>query len=138
MMKLFNWLLCTIGLMLGICLSAVAGDYVKTADGIIVRPDAPFNGNAKEVRLIVVADNIIRVLAVADKDLQPGKSLMVIGNANPNAKWSVTNAKGFVNLKTVRLTAKVNLQTGAVTFLDPNGKKLLAERTGPFAPAAGI
>lgn len=127
-MKLFNRLLCAIGLILGICLSAVAGDYVKTADGIIVRPDAPFNGNAKEVRLIVVADNIIRVLAVADKNLQPEKSLMVIGNAVPNTKWSVTNAKGFVNLKTVRLTAKVNLQTGAVTFLDPNGKKLLAEK----------
>ncbi|HYG52102.1 MAG TPA: PA14 domain-containing protein, partial [Flavobacteriales bacterium] len=108
--------------------NAFAGDFVKTSNGIIVRPDAPFNGNAKEVQLIVVADNIIRVTAIADKSKATGRSLMVVGNPTNTAKWTVTSAKGFVSLKTSRLMANVNLQTGAVSFSDASGKKLLAEK----------
>lgn len=106
----------------------VAGDFIKTSSGIIVRPDEPFNGNAKEVQLIVVADNIIRVTAVADKSFAPEKSLMIVDLANRTTKWNVSSAKGFVTLKTSRLIANVNLQTGAIAFFDVNGKKLLAEK----------
>ncbi|HEY0040373.1 MAG TPA: hypothetical protein VGB71_06900, partial [Flavisolibacter sp.] len=48
-----------------------AGDFIRTADGIIVRPDAPFAGNAKEVQLHVISDGVIRVTAIADKNLSP-------------------------------------------------------------------
>lgn len=128
MVSLLERYLCFIGLLLVSGMNAFAGDFVKTGNGIIVRPDAPFSGNAQEVQLIVVSGNIIRVLATADKSRKPEKSLMVIGNANANVKWSVTNTKGVVSLKTSRLTAVVHLQTGAVAFLDANGKKLLAEK----------
>jgi len=108
--------------------NAIAGDFIKTANGIIVRPDAPFNGNAKEVQLTVISDNIIRVTASADKNVALDKSLMVVTSASNSVRWAVTNTKGFVSLKTFRLVATVNLQTGAVTFLDAGGKKLLAEK----------
>ena len=104
-----------------------AGDFVKTGDGIIVHPDAPFSGGAKEVRLEVITDNIIRVIAVAGKDIQPMKSL-VISNTKQSVKFNVVSSKETVSLKTSKLTAMVNLQTGAVKFFDVSGKQIIAEK----------
>src|SRR4051812_11911822 len=93
---------------------ATAGDFVKTKDGIIVHPDQPFSGNAKEVQLVVMADNIIRVKAVASKEIKQQQSLIIVGSAQPSVKWEVSSTKQIVSLKTSKLTATVNLQTGAV------------------------
>jgi alpha-D-xyloside xylohydrolase len=114
-------------LVLIISLSAKAGDFVRTSDGIIVRPDAPFSGNAKEVQLKVIADNIIRVVAVADKGLQPLQSLIITGG-KADTKFDVVNTKESVTLKTAKLSAVVNLQTGSVSFFDASGKQILAEK----------
>jgi len=105
-----------------------AGDFIKTKEGIIVHPDTDYPGNAKEVELQVIADNIIRVIAFADKDSKIGKSLIVTTTGNTNVKWSVVSDKQFVRLKTSKLTASVNLHTGAVSFFDANGKTILAEK----------
>jgi alpha-D-xyloside xylohydrolase len=106
---------------------AKAGDFIKTSDGIIVRPDALFGGNAKEVHLSVIADDIIRVRATADKMLT-SKSLIIVGGKEQGIKWSVTNTKTLVSLKTANLIATVNLKTGAVSFADASGRKILAEK----------
>jgi alpha-D-xyloside xylohydrolase len=107
---------------------AIAGDFVKTKDGIIVHPDAYYPGSAKEVELKVIADNIVRVIATADLNLQIDKSLVVNTTADANVKWTVAGDKQTVRLKTAKMTVAVSLQTGAVTFFDSNGKKLLAEK----------
>lgn len=109
-------------------LTTYAGDFIKTSEGIIVRPDAPFGGGAKEVELKVISNNIIRVIAVADKMMQPEKSMMVNMAVKPVVKWSVVPAKGAVSVKTSNLTASVDLHTGAVSFFDAGGKKLVAEQ----------
>jgi alpha-D-xyloside xylohydrolase len=114
-------------LLLAASLSLRAGDFIKTDDGIIVHPDAPFGGNAKEVQLKVIADNIVRVVAVPDKNLQPLKSLIITGGKT-DAKFDVINSKESVSLKTSKLIATVNLQTGAVRFFDAAGKEILAEK----------
>lgn len=55
MQRRFLKQLCTITFFfLGI--TAFAGDFIKTSEGIIVRPDAPFGGGAKEVELKVISD----------------------------------------------------------------------------------
>jgi alpha-D-xyloside xylohydrolase len=110
-----------------ISLSVQAGDFIKTSDGIIVHPDAAFAGNAKDVQLKVIADNIIRVIAIADKNLEPLQSLIITGGKT-DAKFDVTNTQESVTLKTSKLTAVVNFQTGAVSFFDASGKQILAEK----------
>ena len=62
-----------------ISLSGSAGDFVKTGDGIIVRPDIQFAGGARQVQLKVIANNIIRVMAIPDIDLKPLASLIITG-----------------------------------------------------------
>jgi alpha-D-xyloside xylohydrolase len=109
------------------CSLVKAGDFIKTADGIIVHPDAPFSGNAEAVQLKLVADNIIRIIAVADKELRPLKSLISNGQ-KAAVKFDVTDSKDYVSLKTSKLTAVVSLRTGAVSFLDAAGKSILAEK----------
>ena len=106
-----------------ISLSGSAGDFVKTGDGIIVRPDIQFAGGARQVQLKVIANNIIRVMAIPDIDLKPLASLIITGKKE-SAKFDVIESKGNVSLKTTNLTAVVNLQTGAVSFFDLGGKQL--------------
>jgi alpha-D-xyloside xylohydrolase len=114
-------------LLLGFSLALRAGDFTRTNDGIIVRPDASFAGGAKELQLKVVSDNIIRVVAIADKDLQPLKSLIVTGGG-ANIKFDVVDSKETVSLKTAKITAVVSLHTGKISFLDASGKEILAEK----------
>lgn len=125
-MKKINRILPLLFLLI-VSISAKAGDFVRTNDGIIVHPDASFSGNAKNVQLKVVADNIIRVIAIADNELQPLKSL-IITTEQSNVKFDVANNKEFVTLKTSMLTAVVNLQTGTVSFFDTSGKPVLSEK----------
>jgi alpha-D-xyloside xylohydrolase len=113
--------------LLIVSLSVKAGDFVRTGDGIIVHPDAAFSGNAKDVQLKVIADNIIRVIAIADKDLQPLQSLIVTGEKS-DIKFDVVNSKESVTLKTSKLIVIVNLQTGNVSFFDASGKSIVAEK----------
>jgi alpha-D-xyloside xylohydrolase len=102
------------------------GHWEKTAHGIIV---TPYVGPAKKVRLEVMTDAIVRVTAAPTDSLDLPKSLMVI--AKPaNVAFSVNADADSVSLKTARLTARVALRTGAVQFLDAQGKPLLSEE-GP-------
>ncbi len=115
-------------LFLAIVFCSEAGDFVKTNDGIIVHPDANYLGNAKEVELKVIADNIIRVIAIVDKNVKVDISLIVNITGNTNGKWNVVSDKQTVRLKTSKLTAAVDLHTGTVSFFDNNGRKIVAEK----------
>ena len=102
-------------------------DFVKTNDGIIVHADVAYPGSAKEVQLKIVADNIIRVIALPERNYKLTENIVV--RITPVAvKWTVNGDKSSVRLKTSQLTAVVSLQTGAVSFYDAVGKRLLAEK----------
>jgi alpha-D-xyloside xylohydrolase len=112
------------------CLHAQAfpSDYIKINDGIIVYPDPQFSSTTKAVKLQVVAANIIRVTAATEKDFPTSKSLITVYKKDPSATWTVVEGKEKVTLKTKQLTAVVMLNTGAVSFFDVSGNKILAEK----------
>ncbi|MCU7550176.1 DUF5110 domain-containing protein [Chitinophagaceae bacterium LB-8] len=107
---------------------AAPDPFIKTPDGIIVYTDSLVTGNSKAVKLEVVSDYIIRVLAAPGKELASSKSLITVYRRNPSLVWTTTSDKEKVTLKTKALTAVVQLKTGAVTFFDAAGKKILAEK----------
>lgn len=117
---------------------ANTSSFVITSDGVIVYPDPEYALNTQAVKVQVIADNIIHVTASPDKNPAPFNSLSVIAVAGkPN--WKTTSTKDKVTIKTSQLTVEVILQTGAVSFYDQNGKKLLAEKAGSgrsFRPVA--
>lgn len=119
-------------------LLAAPPSYIQTKDGVIVFTDPAFTGTSNAVKLEVISDNIIRVIAAPGKEIAPAQSLVTVYTKSPDLSWNVIPAKDNLMLKTKRLIAVVDLKTGAVTFRDNKGKKILAEKQSPgnrFEPA---
>jgi alpha-D-xyloside xylohydrolase len=104
------------------------GNYTKLNDGVIIYPGANFSGNTKAVQLQVINSNIIRVIASPTRQI-PAINSMVTVYAKPSGSgWSVTGNAAEVKVSTSMITATASLTTGAVTFSDKSGKRILAER----------
>ena len=106
-----------------------ASAYERIDSGIVV---SPASGPAKRVRLQVMSDRIVRVTA-APQEMLPGEtlnvpaSLMVTATPSNDAEFTVEERDGFVVLKTARVQAEVSTESGAVRFLDDQGRPILAE-----------
>jgi alpha-D-xyloside xylohydrolase len=109
-------------------LPAEPPSYVTTPDGVIVFTDSLVTGTANAVKLEVIADNIIRVIAAPGKKVLPVHSLVTVYSKRPGLDWNIIPGKGNLALKTKELTAIVDLKTGAVSFRDRLGKKILVEK----------
>ncbi|MBC9914549.1 DUF5110 domain-containing protein [Chitinophaga varians] len=103
--------------------------YLQTKDGVTVYTDPSFTGTSNTVRLYVITDDIIRVVAAPGKELRPVQSLMRIDAGKPAPEWKLTASQDAVTLKTKKLTVTVGLKTGTVSFLDAKGEKILAEKS---------
>jgi len=102
--------------------------YIQTNEGIIVFTNPAFTGRVNAVKLTVIADNIIRVIAAPGKEITPSESLITVYSRKENVFWNVISTKENITLKTRSLNAIVNLKTGAVIFKDKNGKIILKEK----------
>lgn len=112
---------------------AVQGSYPKitrTATGVTLRFDGQQTAIDQEVSLTVVTDRIIRVTArPLTGGVAPSESLIVVDSLRQTAgPWTVEEVDNYLQLKTEALTARVSLLSGAVDFLDEQGRMLLAER----------
>src|SRR5215471_18738797 len=111
---------------------AQTGSYIKTSDGVIVYPDSDSRdiGKVKATRLQVISDNIIRVVASPEKEFPAVKSLMVNYRGKVVPQWDiVTNENPTkVAIKTKRISAVINFNSGQVEFYDSAGKKILGEK----------
>ncbi|QJU59043.1 DUF5110 domain-containing protein [Sphingomonas sp. AP4-R1] len=93
-------------------------------DGIVV---TPAQGPVGRIALSVHGDGIFHVVARPRAGGGPlGPSLMAPSPPAPGA-FTVTNRAGHAIVKTAASAADVDLTTGAIRFLDPEGKELLAE-----------
>ncbi|HEY1113054.1 MAG TPA: TIM-barrel domain-containing protein, partial [Chitinophagaceae bacterium] len=105
----------------------VPSSFEKTPNGIIVYTDPLYTGTAQAVRLEVVTDRIIRVTAAPGKSFSATPSLITVYKRDPKVTWQVVPGKESVTLKTGALSAVAHLKTGAVTFYDAAGNKILGE-----------
>lgn len=103
--------------------SATQAKFQSLADGVIVDVE----GAAKRVRLEVVGDRIIHVTAIPAGGFDLPASLMAVKTGG-DTHFKVSSDAGHVRLKTAQLTAEVATATGAVQFLDKDGKLILAEQ----------
>ncbi|HEX6426566.1 MAG TPA: TIM-barrel domain-containing protein [Niastella sp.] len=112
-------------------LLAASPGYITTPDGVIIFTDPLVTGTSNAVKLEVIADNIIRVIATPGNEIAPTQSLVTIYKKRSDLFWNVIPSKESVTLKTKSITAIVDLKTGTVTFLNRDGKKILGEKK-PF------
>lgn len=135
-LRLLLFSLLTLGLMNDSL--AMPPGYLKLPDGLLLFTDSVFTGSPHAVKLEVIADNIIRVIAAPGKEIMPGNSLVTVYQKKSGSTWDIIPSKENLILKTKKLIATVNRQTGAVTFTDLTGKKILAEKQSfgrSFQPA---
>lgn len=118
-------------LLMSVLLPVYGGSMEKTGSGLIVTPD---KGPAKKVRLQVMSDKVIHVTAAPQGNLDIPESLMVTAKPAGDGKFSVEKKGDKALLKTADVTAEISLATGAVRFLDKNGKTVLAEYERSFGP----
>lgn len=103
--------------------------YEKIADGMVVHLKNNKH-EIKAVKLEVITDEIIHIIASPVDTFSTTKSLMVLQDLQPERDWEITADEREVSLITHTLRASVSLQTGAVTFKDTSGHILLREQAG--------
>ncbi|HLN72997.1 MAG TPA: TIM-barrel domain-containing protein [Prolixibacteraceae bacterium] len=110
--------------------------WEKTSRGVLIHPTSHTESGAKTVRLEVLGEQIIRVVASPGGELSNAKSLCVIDSAAQKVSFEVAEADDSVVVSTSKVKAKVSKVSGDVKFYDENNKLILAERKDgkSFAP----
>jgi len=106
------------------------GHYTRAADGIVVYPDDLLSGHLPAVRLSVISDGIIRVVAdpEAAEPVRQTESLITMYEKDTSVRWDVLQNDSEVVLTTRLLRVAVASRTGTVRFMDAAGKSILAEK----------
>src|SRR5260221_477169 len=111
-------------LILGACTRPT---YEKLKEGIVVHLKGD---QAKQVKLLVISDKIIHVMASPTDTFSTEESLVVLPSSKSIVESRTTEDKNKVTLSTKSLSASVSLTTGEVVFADSTGKQILAEKNG--------
>ena len=95
----------------------------KDADGVT------FRTMAGTMRIEVCGDQVIHVIASSTSQIPPAK-VQVVTQSCVGQEFQVETGKNQVDIRTRNLDVRVDLATGAITFLSSDGKVLLAEPYG--------
>ncbi len=104
--------------------------WKKTDNGVIIRFRSGSSNIPKQMKLEILNDEIIHVLASPVKSFSDEKSLCVIDRSLPIPSFTVRQKKDTLIVSTSRITAKVSVVTGQVIFCDENEKVILSEKAG--------
>jgi alpha-D-xyloside xylohydrolase len=120
------------GLLAATFLLASCGQqpYKKVGNGIIVPLAEPLANGAKQVKLEVVSDQIIRVSATPEANFPNRKSLVVLPQPSRKVAFNVDDLGETIQVSTQKINAFVVKKTGSVSFTDKEGNALLREHNG--------
>ena len=102
---------------------------VQTADGVVVHLTPASETSARQVRLQVLGERLIRVSATPERRFTDKESLVVLPQTS-KTDFDVEEREDSVFVRTSSLTAAVSRQTGVVRFADAAGRLLLSEAEG--------
>jgi alpha-D-xyloside xylohydrolase len=119
---------CFIYVSLALALLASCNAGVRqTADGLIVRTG---KGEARIVRLQVITDDVIRVVASPEETFAPEVNLIKDTAPLPVPPFTVTRRGDTVVLATATTQALVLTETGETLFAGKDGRIILREKKG--------
>lgn len=100
--------------------------YKVAEDGVFIYPDKLFSDQGSVVKLEVVSEKIMRVVA-APQEIVASTDITII--YKPAAvKWTSYPSDSNIIVKTDRMSAVADLKTGSISFYDADGKLLIAEK----------
>jgi alpha-D-xyloside xylohydrolase len=94
----------------------------KTADGIVVPVGDGF------LSVGVRSENVIHVMFARDRSFFSHTSIAALPRSGAAPKFEVTSDASQATVSTAALKARVDLKSGAVSFLDSAGKLIAAEK----------
>jgi alpha-D-xyloside xylohydrolase len=103
---------------------ASASDAAPASDGPILAVPGGL------LKIQVCTDDVIRVAYAKDPGFFTRSPLMTAPRRCALTAFQTTAASGQTTIATSKLTVRVDATTGAVTFLDPSGQTILAEKAG--------
>ena len=109
------------------CAMTVQGAVVKDGNRIMVQVDNPTANGPKVVCLQVVSDNIIRVQATSEAQLPKKQQSLMIVQQTAKPQFTTSEEGSDFVVKAKGITARVDKQSGRVSFFDAAGKQLAAE-----------
>lgn len=104
--------------------------YEKTSDGVIVSLKQETASDAKKIKLQVINDRIIHVMATPESNFRNDSSLIIVHQNQAAHPFVLEEADDVITLKTAAIKAKVNRHTGEVAFTDLSDKPILREQEG--------
>src|SRR5690606_9512673 len=104
--------------------------FEKSDNGIIVELSGDAAKTAKKVKLVVINENIIQVIASPSDTFSTAESLMVVPQSQEKIKWKLIESENELTVATNSLHATLSLVTGEVIFKDTTGAVLLQEQSG--------
>jgi alpha-D-xyloside xylohydrolase len=114
-------------LILTMCSQTV---WEKKDNGVIIRLKSKDAEIPKQIKLEVVNDDIIHIVATPVKSFSGEKSLCVIDSFNIRPEFEVRQEINKLIVTTKKIKAKVSLITGEVSFCDKNNNIILKEKNG--------
>lgn len=101
--------------------------YEKQKDGVLFELKKQKDTDAQLLKVQILTENIIRIVASPSNSFSNRKSLVVEKTKWKLVKWSAEKKNEFVDIITPKLIVRVNSQNGKVAFYDNGGKLILSE-----------
>ncbi|MFZ1979337.1 MAG: DUF4968 domain-containing protein, partial [Bacteroidota bacterium] len=111
-------------LWLGHSVNAQIQQVTRVDDGVIIKT------SSEMMKLRVIDDAVIHVIASPTKDLPKRKNLSEVDNLAGSGKFKLTESDSEIVLKTSRLTVRVKKLDASLHYYDSNGHSLLQEMNG--------
>lgn len=105
------------------------GPFEILNNGVVVTPVDGQDGT-RRVKLEVVSDDIIHIVATPTDSFPTAASLMIVPQEKKNVKWEATANGDELTVQTAKVKATISLKTGEVSFYDSNSVLLTKEQTG--------
>jgi alpha-D-xyloside xylohydrolase len=135
-MRKFSLLLPATVMLFTMCSQTI---WEKTDDGVIIKLRSGSSDIPKQMKLEIINDEIIHIIASPVRSFSEEKSLCVIDDDRPITQFNVKQKQDTLIVSTDRVMVKVSIVTGQVIFCDENGKVVLCEKGGggkSFAPVS--
>lgn len=105
-------------------------NYEVYDDGIVVNLNEKSGTKTNLVKLQVVTDKVIHIIATAADEFSNEKSLMVVEKKRDKINWNLKQRWGKVYFSTNKINACISLKTGEIIFKDKKGEIILQEKVG--------
>jgi len=101
---------------------------IQTEQGVDISLNESLTGGIQSLRLHVISENTIQVLASANGKFSSRKSLSVIDMDRTPVDFEVTQNANSIRISTSRITAIVHTVDGLIEFFDRDQNSLIQEK----------